>query len=138
MSGAQESNLEIIFVDWLDAMRRGDIDRMSARLAADVMHEGVREEYVCRGREAVLERLRLRAGQLPSVSAIELIEAGDHVLLSVRAPSVGAPVDPQGPQRGQATILFTLRDGLIVGMRDYLGRAEALATVGRTSEDVWQ
>jgi ketosteroid isomerase-like protein len=134
----RESNLEIIFVDWLDALRRHDLDRLSARLAPDVQHEGVRSDRVCLGRDAVLERLRARGAQLPRVSAIELIEAGDHVVMSVRAPTVGAPVEDHGPQRGQATIVFTLRDGLIVRMQDYLGRADALAAIDRTSDGVWQ
>ena len=132
------SNLEIIFVDWLDALRRHDLDRLRARLAPDVDHTGVRGDRVCRGREAVLARLSARSEHLPRVSAIELIEAGDHVVMSLRAPTVGAPVDDDGPQRGQATIVFTLRDGLIVKMQDYVKRAEALAAVERTSGDVWQ
>jgi ketosteroid isomerase-like protein len=136
--GSQGNNLEIIFVDWLDAMRRHDLDRLSARLAPDVVHEGVRADRVCRGRDAVVERLRARGAQLPRVSAIELVEAGERVVMSVRAPTVGAPVEDDGPQRGQATIVFTLRDGLIVRMQDYLSRAEALAALGRTSDDVWQ
>jgi hypothetical protein len=118
-AGGPANNLEIIFVDWLDAMRRHDLDLLSARLAPEIEHVGVRADRVCRGRDAVLE--------------IELIESGDHVVLSVRAPTVGAPIDDHGPQRGQATIVFTLRDGLIVKMRDYLGRAEALAALDRTS-----
>jgi ketosteroid isomerase-like protein len=125
-------------VDWLDALRRHDLDRLSARLAPDVEHQGVRGDRVCRGRDAVLGRLRARGAHLPRVNAIELIEAGDHVVMSVRAPTVGAPVEDHGPQRGQATIVFTLRDGLIVRMQDYLGRAEALAALDRTSDGVWQ
>ena len=135
---SQATNLEIIFVDWLDATRRHDLDRLSARLAPDVVHEGVRAGLVCRGRDAVLERVRARGTQHPRVSAIELIEAGDHVVMSVRAPTVGAPVQDHGPQRGQATIVFTMRDGLIVRMQDYLSRADALAALGRTVDDVWQ
>jgi ketosteroid isomerase-like protein len=137
-AGGPANNLEIIFVDWLDAMRRHDLDVLSARFAPEVEHVGVRTDRVCRGRDAVLERLRIRGAQLPRVSAIELIESGDHVVLSVRAPTVGAPIDDHGPQRGQATIVFTLRDGLIVKMRDYLGRTEALAALDRTSDGIWQ
>jgi ketosteroid isomerase-like protein len=136
--GDRRSNLEIIFSDWLDAMRRNDIELMGACLAPDVVHRGVRADYVCRGREAVLERLRARAGRLPRVSAIELVEVGDHVVMSVRAPSVGVPVDDDGPPRGQATIAFELRDGLIVAMHDYVTRAEALAAAGRSGHDVWE
>jgi len=119
-------------------MRRNDLDRLSARLAPEVEHVGVRADRVCRGRDAVLERLRARAAQLPRVSAMELIESGDQVVMSVRAPTVGAPVEDDAQQRGQATIVFTLRDGLIVRMQDYLGRAEALAALERPRDGIWQ
>ncbi len=135
---SQASNLEIIFVDWLDAMRRHDLDRMDARLAPDVVHQGVRADFICRNRVAVLERLRARGSRLPQVSAIELIEAGDQVVMSVRAAGVGVPVEDDGAPRGQATVVFTLREGLIVRMQDYLSRAEALAATGKPSDDVWQ
>jgi hypothetical protein len=42
------SNIEIIFADWLDAMRRGDLETMASRLAPDVVHQGVSPELICR------------------------------------------------------------------------------------------
>ena len=39
-----QSNIEIIFSDWLDAIRRSDMDTLAARLAPDVTHRGVRPE----------------------------------------------------------------------------------------------
>jgi ketosteroid isomerase-like protein len=125
------SNIEIIFADWLDAMRRGDIETMADRLAPDVVHEGIREDLICRNRDEVLHNMRSRAGRVPPVDALELIEAGDHVVMSVRAPGVGVPVDPSSDEpRGQAVVVFTLRDGLIVHMRDYTHRTDALAAAG--------
>jgi hypothetical protein len=51
--------------------------------------------------------------------------------MSVRGPGVGPPVDDEsGEPRGQAVIVFTLRDGLIVRMDDYAQRADALAVAG--------
>ena len=52
---APESNIEIIFADWLDAMRRGDLETMAGRLAPDVVHQGVRPELICRNREQVID-----------------------------------------------------------------------------------
>jgi ketosteroid isomerase-like protein len=132
------NSLEIIFADWLDAIRRGDMDCLAARLAPDVVHQGVRADDVCRGRDAVLERMRSHSAQPPEVSAIELIDAGDQVVLSVRAPEVGVSLEDDGPARGQATILFTLRDGMIVHMQDYVSRAEALAAIGRPVDELWR
>ena len=71
-----------------------------------------------------------RAGQAPAVEAIELVAAGDHVVMSVRAPNVGAPTEPDGAPRGQASVVFTFRDGLIVRMQDFLTRAGALEAAG--------
>jgi ketosteroid isomerase-like protein len=124
------SNIEIIWADWLDAMRRGDMDALASRLAPEVSHHGVRPELVCPDREAVLDNARNRAEELPDVGAIELVAAGDHVVLSVRAPSVGVPLEDDAPMRGQASIVFTLRDGMITRMQDYLSRAEALEAAG--------
>jgi SnoaL-like domain len=122
-------NLEIIFVDWLDALRRRDIERIERRLAPGIVHQGVRGDLVCRGRQAVIERLRARGSQLPRVTAIELLEAGDQVFLRVRAEGIGVPADEHGAPRGEAFVVFTLENGLIVRMDDYLARADALAAL---------
>jgi ketosteroid isomerase-like protein len=130
-------NLAIVFSDWVDALRRGDIDTVEARLAPDVVHQGVRDELVCSGRDAVLARLRRRAAHPPPVTAVELIEAGDLVVLCLRAPGLGVPVGEGNEPRGQATVVFTLRDGLITRMHDYLSRAAALDDAA-IDERVWQ
>jgi hypothetical protein len=79
------------------------------------------------------------AQQPPDVTAVELIEVGEHVVLSVRASGVGVPEDPEATDgRGQATIVFTLDDGQIVHMQDYLTREAALAAVDAPLGDVWQ
>ena len=124
------SNIEIVWSDWLDAIRRGDLDALASRLAPEVTHRGVRPDLHCPDREAVLANARARSEQLPEVGAIELVAAGDHVVLSVRAPTVGMPLDDDAPMRGQASIVFTLRDGMITAMQDYLSRGEALAAAG--------
>ena len=50
-------------------------------------------------------------------------------MLSLRAPGIGVPLEDGREPRGQATIVFTLRDGLITRMQDYLDRRSALASV---------
>lgn len=130
--GVHRSNIEIVFSDWLDAMRRGDLERMEAVLAPDVQHLGIVPEWVCGNREQVLEMARRRSGRMPAVEALELVAADDHVVMSVRAPGVGPT--PDGPDRGQACIVFTLRDGLIVHMQDYAHRADALAASGASGD----
>lgn len=126
-----ESNIEIIFADWLDAMRRGDVETMTARLSPDVVHQGIKPDWICRNREEVIDNVGQRVGRVPAVEALELIGAGDHVVMSVRATGIGAPVDEhEDESRGQATVVFTLCDGKITRMQDYLHRADALEAVG--------
>ncbi len=133
---ATRSNIEIVFADWLDAIRRGDLERMEQTLAPDVVHQGVRPEMICRGREQVLALAGRRAVDLPAVDAIELIAAGDSVVLSVRGPDLGPPIDETGERAsGQASIVITLLDGVIVEMQDYWRRADALAAAG--VDDDW-
>jgi ketosteroid isomerase-like protein len=123
-------NIEIVFADWLDAMRRGDIDAMQRVLAPDVVHAGVIADWVCDGREAVLDVARNRSRELPAVEALELVAAGDHVVMTVRGPDLGPEPDDAERHRGQACVVFTLRDGMIVRMQDYLRRADALEAAG--------
>jgi ketosteroid isomerase-like protein len=135
MTGARvpQSNIEIIFADWIDAMRRGDLDTMAARLAPDVVHQGVKPELICRNREEVIDMVSRRIGRVPPVEAMELVAAGDHVIMSVRGVGLGPPVDDHDDEaRGQATIVYTLVDGEIVRMHDYLHRSEALKAAGAT------
>jgi ketosteroid isomerase-like protein len=133
------TNIEIIWSDWLDALRRHDIDALAARLAPEVTHRGVRTDLICPDRESVIANARSRSRHLPAVEAIELVAAGDRVVLNVRAPTVGLPLaadaDPDA-RRGTAAIVFTLRDGLITAIQDYPSRAEALHAAGAAG-DVW-
>ena len=131
---APQSNIEIIFADWLDAMRRGDLETMASRLAPDVVHQGVKPEWICHNRREVLDMVGQRAGRVPPVVAIELVAAGDHVVMSVRGAGIGPPVDGDEDEvRGQATIVYTLANGKIVRMHDYLRRTEALEAAGALS-----
>jgi hypothetical protein len=125
------TNIEIVFAGWLDAIRRGDLALMEQTLAPDVVHHGIRPEMICRGRDQVMAMAGRRAVDLPAVDAIELIAAGGRVVLNVRGPELGAPAEEDDDRpRGQASIVFTLRGGVIVEMQDYLRRADALAAAG--------
>jgi hypothetical protein len=134
-----QSNIEIVFSDWLDALRRGDLEALAARLAPGVTHRGVRPDLICPDRDAVIANARARSRQLPDVEAIELVAAGDRVVLSVRAATVGMPLDERADpdaRRGLASIVFTLQDGLITAIQDYPSRADALRAAG-AAETLW-
>jgi hypothetical protein len=129
-SNASRSTMETVF-EWVDARRRADVDAITSRLSADVQHVGIRPGMLCRNRDEVVSLVR-RAGPIPTdVDAFELLAAGDKVVLSVRGPGLGVPADEESDvPRGQATIVFTVRDGVIVHMQDYLHRQDALDAVG--------
>ena len=128
---APESNIEIIFADWLDAMRRGDLDTMAGRLSPDVVHQGIKPGWICRNSREVIDMVSQRIGRVPPVDALELIAMGDHVVMSVRGAGIGPPVDGAEDEfHGQATIVFTLTGGKIVRMQDYVRRADALDAAG--------
>jgi ketosteroid isomerase-like protein len=125
---APQSNIEIIWADWLDAIRCGDLERLSARITPATTHRGVRPELYCADGDQVIENVRRTMEHLPLVEAIELTACGDHVVLCVRAPEVGAPAGEEF--LGQAFIVFTLRDGAITEIRDFLSRGDAMAAAG--------
>jgi hypothetical protein len=129
-STARRGNMETVF-DWVDARRRADVDTLTSRLAPDVQHVGIRPGMLCRNRDEVVSLVR-RGGPITAhVDAFELLAAGEKVVLSVRGPGIGVPaVDESDVPRGQATIVFTVRDGLIVHMQDYMHRQDALDAVG--------
>jgi hypothetical protein len=63
------TNVEIISVDWLDAIRRGDLDRLTRRVGPGVVHQGVRPELVCPDRDTVVANAARAAAALPAVDA---------------------------------------------------------------------
>ena len=130
------SNLEIIFSDWLDAIRTGDLERLAARITPETTHHGVRPELICRNGAEVVANARGASEQLPQVDAVELISSGDNVVLGVRSPDIGQPGIEE--LQGQVYLVFTLRDGRITEIRDYLTRAEALAAAGAAGQPDWR
>ncbi len=53
-----EENIAMILTDWLDALRRHDLEAVERSMDPHIVWQGVREDFVCRDRAAVLEMLR--------------------------------------------------------------------------------
>lgn len=120
-------NLGIVLDGWIEALRRHDLGAVERHLHPDVVWEGVREDLRCPDRDHVLENLRETGGLLPEVEGIELCAAGDQVLFGVRSPDL---VEAGGePLHGEIHNLLTIRDGLIVRMRDFKTREQAIAAM---------
>jgi ketosteroid isomerase-like protein len=130
-----QENLETVMIDFFGGLRRGDFEAASALLDSDVSWEGLREEWVCHGREEVIETFRRGLEQRREVDALEFTRAGEQVVLGARGPGIA---DLEGePLGGQIFNVFTLRDGRIVRIVDYRRRAEALTAAGVSEDEGW-
>jgi ketosteroid isomerase-like protein len=122
-----QANLELV-LDWIDALRRSDIDSIAERFHPDVAWEDVAGGLACEGREQVLAWLRPARAQPTQVDALELLADADHAVLGVRNH---ARQELAGVQLGgQLFTVFTLRDGQIVHLLDHAHRSDALAEAG--------
>jgi ketosteroid isomerase-like protein len=136
MASIGQENLETVMIDFFGAVRRGDFDGAAALLDPDVAWQGLREEWVCNGREEVIETFRLGLEERRDVDGLEFTRGGNQVVLGARGPSItevgGEPLE------GQIFNVFTLRDSRIVRIDDYRRRGEALAAAGVAEDAGWR
>lgn len=62
------------------------------------------------------------------IDSLELIGSDRHIVLGVHAPELGEVDDVE--IGGEIYNVFTIEDGRITRIADYLGREEALAAAG--------
>lgn len=126
-----QRNIEIVLGDFVDAFRRRDLDAIARRLHPDVVWEGVVEGLVSRGRDKVLQFLRnaMEDSDGLGIEALELLGAGDHVVLGMRGLGFQEPL-ADVDLGGQLFSVLTLRDGRIVHLHDYVRREDALRAAG--------
>ena len=131
-----EDNIKAIFVGWLDALRRQDLDAVERRMAPEVFWQGIREDLVCADREEAMELLREQQREEHGIEALELVATEEKVMLGVRSTQLqevgGVPLG------GQIFQVFTLRDGVIVRVDEYQRRSEALAAAGAEGRGEWR
>ena len=128
MSTARDDSLEIVLVEFLGALSRGDRAALLTVFTADVLWRGVREDWVCHGPNEVVDTLLGAFEHVLPVEALEFVHAGDHVVMGVRSPRLDFIGDE--PLGGQIYNVFTLQDGKIARVHDYRSRSEALAAAG--------
>ena len=123
-----EANVEIIKRGF-DAYLRGDVASATAIYADDIVFNPA-EEAPIHGREAVLSYLRRWEDPWDEyeLQAEEFIGAGDCVVVTIhvraRGAASGIEVDARSHQ------VYTLRDGKLVRMDEFLDRDEALDAAG--------
>jgi limonene-1,2-epoxide hydrolase len=126
-----EANLELV-LDWINALRRSDIDSIAECFRPDVVWEDVAGSVACHGRDQVLAWLRASPSYPHQVDALELVADRDRVVLGVhdqtRQELAGVEL------HGQLFTVFTVRDGQIVHLRDHAHRSEALNDAGLECE----
>jgi hypothetical protein len=126
MPSIGQENLETVMIDFFGALRRGDFEAAAELLDLDVTWQGLREEWVCHGRDEVLDTFRWGLERRREIDALEFIRAGEQVVLGARGPNIGPAEEPLG----QIFNVFTLREGRILRIDDYRRRREALTAAG--------
>lgn len=128
-----QANLEVVF-DHLDARRSRDLARLESQFDPDVVHQGVLPELVCNNRDEVLANVRHGFARDDfGVDHLEMIDAGDQVVVGLAGPRFREV--PWAPLSGQVYIVYTIRDGRIVRMHDFLTRKEAITAAGGAAHD---
>ena len=136
MASTGQRNFEMVIFDFFGALRSGHYELAAEMLEPDVRWQGLHDDWVCLGRDEVLETFRLGIEERRDVDALEFVRAGDQVVFGARGPSItevgGEPLE------GQIFNVYTLRDGRIAEIHDYRLRSEALAAAGAAEGADWR
>lgn len=109
-----------------EAFLEGDLDVIADLLDPEVKWHGGNsaDAGACHNREQALDFMRQARRRGPLGELIELVDAGDKVVVILRPRSLGGePPDP-------VANLTTFRDGKVVEMVHYPNPADALAAAG--------
>jgi limonene-1,2-epoxide hydrolase len=130
-------NIEIILGVLAAAVRTQDPGYIRGFLADELVWEGVEPGLRCDGPEQAMGVIRNRFAAAPlTVDALEVIDAGQHVVVGLRGPGFnGIPGDLE--TAGQVYNVFTVRGGKVIRWRDYRTRGQALAAASAT-DPRWQ
>jgi ketosteroid isomerase-like protein len=135
MASTGQQNLETVMIDFFGALRRGDFEGAATLLDRDVTWQGLRADWVCRGRDEVLQTFRGGLERRREVDGLEFTPAADRVVFGARGSSItevgGEPLE------GQIFNVFTLRDRRIARIDDYRRRAEAFDAAGIVEGGDW-
>ena len=136
MPRIDQENLETVMIDFFGALRRSDFEAAAALLDPNAMWQGLRPDWVCRGREEVIQTFRWGLEERRDIDAVEFTRGRERVVLGVRGPSM----TEVGGERleGQIFNVFTLRDGHIVRIDDYRRRGEAFSAAGIPEDSGWR
>jgi SnoaL-like domain len=133
-AAAQGAGLELL-LDWIDALRRADLDAVHELLVPDVVWYGLSEDLVCTGRSAVLDVLREQVPVRCDGDALELLRGPAHLVLGTRSDSLPHP--PGIDVHGQIYSVLEPRDRAFATIRDFARRADALDAASLADRLIW-
>jgi hypothetical protein len=125
-----------LLLDWIAALRQGDIDRIADLLDPEVAWYGVAPDLVCVGREAVLEVLCEQIPMRLEAEAIEFVSAPPRFVMGTRSRHLPDPPDVR--LAGQVYNVFEHRDRRFVSIRDFARRDDALRCAGADAAAEWR
>ena len=134
VDSSRQSNLELI-LDWISALRQGDVDAIADLLDPHVVWHGVTGDLMCVGRAEVIDALRDQVPVRFEVDALELISASGRVVMGTRSEHLPEP--PGVDLKGQIYNVFERRDGRFIAIRDFAARDEALRSAGAERQARW-
>jgi hypothetical protein len=133
-AAVQRAGLDLL-LDWIDALRKADLDAVHELLAPDVVWHGLSADLICTGRPAVLDVLREQVPVRCDGDALELVRAPAHLVLGTRSDSLPHP--PGIDVHGQIYSVLEPRGGAFATIRDFARRADALNAAGLADRAVW-
>ena len=133
-TAVQGAGLELL-LDWIDALRRPDLDAIHELLAPDVVWYGLSDDLVCSGRPAVLDVLREQVPVRCDGDALELLRGPAHLVLGTRSDSLPHP--PGIDVHEQIYSVLEPRGDVVATIRDFARRADALDAAGLAGRRVW-
>lgn len=131
---ARRTNLELL-LDWITALRTGDLEALVDLLDPRVVWHGLPDEFVCVGRPDVVAVLCEQVPINLDIEAIELISAERHVIVGTRSEHLPRP--PDGRHTGQIYNVFEPRELRFVAIHDFARRDEALRFAGIDCDRQW-
>ena len=125
-------NVEIVRRSW-EAWKQGDAAAGLSCYHPDIVWEPAEDEpdsHTARGLDEVVELMGRWVGSFEDFAGepLDFIDAGDNIV--VEMVFTGRPRGSQQEVTLRETQVFTLRDGLIVHVREYRTKDEALAALG--------
>jgi ketosteroid isomerase-like protein len=120
-----ETNVELARRGY-EAALRGDLDAISEFLDVDVKWHGGDPSApgACHNREQALEFMRQARGRRRVGELVDVVDAGDKVVVIMRPPS------EDGEPAALSANLTTFRDGRAIEMVHYPNPEDALAAAG--------